>query len=87
MSLSPPDWHPSKYTLPKQDDAQLEWRLSTIDQLDDRAIAKLLRILGTIGLNPSSRGDGADRRRLRLITKGLTQYLQTLDAIGDQLDE
>lgn len=68
-------------------DAQLAWRLSAIDKLDDRAIARLLRILRTIGINAPSRGNSSDRDLLKVITKGLTQYLQTLDAIGDQLDE
>ena len=67
-------------------DSQLEWRLSTIDKLDDREIAKLLRIIGTIGIDPRPRVDSVDRRRLRVIVKGMTQFLETLDAIGDQLD-
>ena len=69
-----------------QPDAQLAWRLNTIDQLDDIPIARLLRILGTIGIDPRPRVDSVDRRRLRVIVKGMTQFLETLDAIGDQLN-
>lgn len=73
-------------TTDNRPDAQLAWRLNAIDQLDDRAIARLLRIIGTIGIDPRPRVDSVDRRRLRVIVKGMTQFLETLDAIGDQLD-
>jgi hypothetical protein len=55
----------------------LEWRLNAIDRLTEQQINKLLAQLSHLGIDPR-------RNQLKTLTTKMTEFLKTLDEMGDK---